>query len=66
LSPRLRWALICGCLGVAALTFPRAVQAARAGFGGPYHRGDLAVRAALESPEVALERSRAPGARAGM
>lgn len=66
MSPRLRWALICGCLGVAALTFPRAVQAARAGFGGPYHRGDLAVRAALDSPEVALERSRAPGVRAGM
>lgn len=66
MSARRCTALLCGCLGVAVLHFPRAVQAARAGFGGPYRRVEQAQRAALESPEVALERPRAPGGRAGM
>ena len=66
MSARLRTALICGCLGVAALHFPRAVQAARAGFGGPYRREEQALRAALESRELAFERALAPGRRAGM
>jgi hypothetical protein len=66
LSARLRTVFVCGCLGVAALHFPRAAHVVRAGFDGPYRDDSAVSQAAPESPLVALEDGGAPGVRAGM